>query len=153
MSRYEIEVAKEEIRTPLFYYPYSVKLKSDYAKEQMAIYFRERGPLRVVTKEDLALVNDENMKKLSGRYVFHYNDPKQTEGNRISYVHELAISNLGNSGIGTFKGLIPNVKNYGHQLTLGKDFEIIIGERVEIEQPPKKITFDDLPDLIGINEN
>lgn len=82
--------------------------------------------MREVTQSDLALVNEENMKKLSGRYVFHYNDPKQTEGNRISHVHELAISNLGNSEIRAFKGLNPGVTTYGHQLKLGKDFEIII---------------------------
>lgn len=152
MNRYEIETAKLEARTPLFYYPYNVELKSKYAKEQMALHLREDGPLRAITQKDLALVNDENMKKLSGRYVFHYNDPKETEATRISYVREGAISGLGRSGISLFKQLLPNVRNYGPQLEVGKDFEIIVGERVEIEQPVK-LTLNDIPDLMGINED
>ncbi|MFC4409431.1 hypothetical protein ACFOZY_03155 [Chungangia koreensis] len=154
MNHYELEVAKIENRTPLFYYPYSVELKSDFAREMLAVHFRDkfkRGPVRPVTQQDLALVNDENMKTVSGKIDFHYNDPKETEGTRIGIVKALAREALGNNGIDAFRQLAKNVKTYGAFLIEGKDFEIIVGERVDIEQP-KKLTFDDLPDLMGINE-
>lgn len=154
MNRYEIEVSKLEARTPLFYYPYSVELKSDFAKEMLAIHFRNIihvGPVRPVTQQDLALVNDENMKGLTGNYTFHYDDPKETEGTRMGLVRAGAINSLGNKGISAFRQLAKNVKTYGIYLQEGKDFEIIIGKRVEIEKPVK-LTFDDLPDLMGVNE-
>lgn len=154
MNRYEIETAKIEARTPLFYYPYSVELKSEFAKETLAYHFREkikRGPMRSLTQHDLELVNEENMKELSGKYTFHYNDPKETTGVQMGIVRAGALNALGSSGIPAFSNLAKNIMNYGKSLTEKDDFEIIIGERVEIDQPVR-ITFDDIPDLMGINE-
>jgi len=154
MNRYEIETAKLEARTPLFYYPYSVELKSEFAKETLAYHFREkfkRGPMRSLTQQDLELVNDENLKELSGKHVFHYNDPKETEGVQMGIVRVGALNALGCKGIPAFNNYKKDAKNYGKSLIEDTDFKIIVGERVEIEQPVK-ITFDDVPDLMGINE-
>ena len=150
MNRYEMEIAKLENRTPRFYYPYSVKAKSDYAKNVLAIYFRNSIRLYAVTKEELAQV-DEKMKEFSGEYVFHYNDPKETESARKEQVRTGALNKLGDvyifpPGPGA-KGIIKS----GDILTRGKDFEIYVGDRVDIQQP-KKLTFDDLPDLMGIEK-
>lgn len=155
MSRYEIEIAKAENRTPLFYYPYSVELKSELAKKTLAKYFRDmqtRGSgIRPLTTQDYELVNEENMKRLSGQCTFHYNDPNETEGVRLSIVNQRALRTLGEKEIHGFSQYKENIKSYGVHLEEGKDFGIIIGERVEIEQPVK-LTFDDIPDLMGINE-
>lgn len=155
MSHYEIEIAKQEARTPLFYYPYSVKIKSELAKKTLALYFRNITKfegLTPLTEKNFARVNDENLKQFSGKHEFHYNNPNETEGTRLSMVNQGALRSLAGKGIYGFAGYKENTKSYDTQLSEGRDFEIIIGERVEVEQPPKKITFDDLPDLMGINE-
>lgn len=152
MSHYEIEIAKAESRTPLFYYPYSVELKTDKAKKTLALFFRNRfkfeGGIQPITPQDFEFVN-EKMELLSGKYTFHYNNPNETENTRLSTVKQGALRTLAGKEIYGFLQYKENVKNYGVSLAEGEDFEIIIGERVDIEQPVK-LTFDDLPDLMGV---
>lgn len=150
MKRYEREIANLEANTPQFYYPYSVKVKSDYGRELLVLYFRKNGPMRTITKQELNDV-DENMKVFSGEYVFHYNDPAQTEDERKSYVRAGALNHLGRVEFAPFQGLSEERKNHVRILEEGKDFEICIGDRVDIQQP-KTLTFDDLPDLMGIEK-
>ncbi|MFS0766179.1 hypothetical protein [Peribacillus phoenicis] len=153
MSHYEFEIAKAENRTPLFYYPFSVKAKSDLAKVLLARHFYKQTTSYYLSfrNEHMKFFNEENMKKLSGRYTFHYDDPKETEGVRISLVKQGALKTLAKQGIDGFKHFDTDKIIHAVALTEGTDFEIIIGERVEIEQPIK-LTFDDIPDLMGINE-
>lgn len=152
MSHYEIEIAKMESRTPLFYYPYQVESKTELAKKTLAIFFRDKfryaGGIRPLTQQDFEFA-DEKMKLLSGRYTFHYDDPQETEGQRIAAVkHSVPIS-LGNQRVDGFNNYVPGVTTHRSHLIEGKDFEIIIGERVEIEQSVK-LSFDDIPDLMGV---
>ena len=151
MQKYKNEVAKEESRTPLFYYPYQVVLKSDLAKFTVAKYFYVKTTSYVLSmqKKDLALLNEENLKELSGVYVFHYDNPKETAEQQIAIVKHAAPIALGRRGVDGFIHFRPNTKVYDLCLEEGKDFEIVVGERVEIEQPVK-LTFDDLPDLMGV---
>ena len=151
MKRFNIEVAKAESRTPLFYYPYHVVLKSDLAKFTVAKHFFSQTTSYILSmrKKDLALLTEENMKKLSGRYDFHYDDPQETEGQQIGIVRHVVPAALGRKGISGFKDYIPGLTTSVAHLVEGKDFEIVIGERVDIEQPVK-LTFDDIPDLMGV---
>lgn len=154
MNRYEIELAKLESRTPLFYYPYHVELKSEFAKYVIAKYFFSKTTSYVLSmkKKDVdVFLNEENMKELSGKYVFHYEDPQEVEGERIAIVKHAAPIALGRRGFVGFRQFQPGVKSYGASFEEGQDFEIIVGERVEIEQPVK-LTFDDLPDLMGVED-
>ncbi|RDW15950.1 hypothetical protein [Oceanobacillus chungangensis] len=148
MKHYEIEVAKQESRTPLFYYPYHIVLKSELAKYMVAKHFFSKTTSYVLSmkKQDLALLTDENMKDLSGRYTFHYDDPQETEGTRIAIVKDAVPGAIGRKGIDGFTHFLPGVKGYGASLEVGKDFDIVVGERVEVEQPVK-LTFDDIKAL------
>lgn len=154
MSLYQIKLAKEESRTPLFYYPYHIELKSEFAKYTVARYFYSKRNSYVLSmqKKDMELMlNEENLKELSGKYTFHYDDPTETEGRRIAIVMDAAPKSLGRRGINGFIQFLPNMKSYGARLEEGEDFNIIVGERVEIEQPTK-LTFDDIPDLMGVED-
>ncbi|WP_438316550.1 hypothetical protein [Sporosarcina sp. FA9] len=151
MKRFDKEVKKEESRTPLFYYPYHVELKSDLAKSTIAQYFYGKTTSYALSfqKKDLALLNEENMKKLTGRYVFHYKDSRETISQQIAMVKHVAPIALAHKGVNGFIHFKPGMTVHGVCLEKGKDFEIIVGERVEIEQPVK-LSFDDLPDLMGV---
>ena len=151
MKRFNTEVAKVESRTPLFYYPYHVVLKSDLAKFAVVQYFYGQTTSYVlsVQDKDIALINEENMKKLEGVYMFHYDDLQETEGQRIAMVKGAAPRALGYKGVNGFIHFTPAVKVCGAHLQKGIDFEIVVGERVEVEQPIK-LTFDDIPDLMGV---
>ena len=155
MNRYQIEIAKLENRTPLFYYPYHVELKSDLARELIAKYFYQFTTSYVLSfdkqKHLKAMLTEENLKKLSGKFTFHYNNAKQTEGDRISSAKHHASKELGRRGINGFLTYAGKSNPLIGALLEGRDFEIIVGERVDIEQP-QKLTFDDIPDLMGINE-
>ncbi|MER2057840.1 MAG: hypothetical protein ABTA16_03385 [Niallia sp.] len=155
MNRYQIEIAKLENRTPLFYYPYHVELTSDLARKLVAAYFYRFTTSNILSfdkgKHVKEMLTEENLKKLSGKYTFHYNDPKQTEGDRISKIKHHILQGLGRKGIDGFLTYASKNNALVPLLVEGRDFEVIVGERVEIEQP-QKLTFDDLPDLMGINE-
>lgn len=157
MNRYQIEIAKLESRTPLFYYPYHIELKSELAKRLVGYYFfvksKQSYPMDYNPKKHMnEVLTEENLKTLSGRYEFHYSKPKESEGDRMIQIKHGVKKGLGKRGISGFlhfAGINTPWKN--DALEEGRDFEIVIGERVEIEQP-KKLTFDDIPDLMGINE-
>lgn len=155
MKRYEIEIAKLESRTPLFYYPYHIELKSDLAKEVLAAYFyKEKNSYALSFRKSMIpqLLTEENLKKLSGQYTFQYDDPNETEGQRIAMVKHAAPRVMGYKGVDGFLNFKPNTRVLlGATLEEEKDFEVVVGERVEIEQP-KKLTFEDIPDLMGVNE-
>lgn len=152
MRNFDVEVARRENRTPLFYYPYHIELKSDFAKFIIARYFYRKTTsyyLSFDKQKHLTLLNEENMKGLSGRHTFHYDDPQETESERISIVKHMAPVSLGRREVDGFRDYVPGVTTYNPQLREGEDFEIVVGSPVEIEQP-EKITFDDLPDLMGV---
>lgn len=156
MKRYQNQIAKLENRTPLFYYPYHIELKSDLAKELVAMNFYRSTTSYILSfdkkKHVKEMLTEENLKKLSGKYEFHYNDPQETEGHRINIVKQSAPVAMGRRDILGFLGYVGKQSNSRTDALIeGRDFEIIVGERVDIEQP-QKLTFDDIPDLMGINE-
>lgn len=155
MNRYQIEIAKMENRTPLFYYPYHVELKSDLARELIAGYFYNSTTSYILSfdkkKHVKEMLTEENLKKFSGKYTFHYDDPRQTEGDRISKIKHHIPESLGRRGVNGFLTYAGKSNALVPLLVEGRDFEIVIGERVDIEQP-QKLTFDDILDLMGINE-
>lgn len=155
MNRYQNQIAKLESRTPLFYYPYHIELKSDLAKELVAQYFYRSTTSYILSfdkrKHVKEMLTEGNLKKLSGKYEFHYNDPHETEGYRINLVKQSAPVAMGRRDINGFLGFAGKSNSMIDTLVEGRDFEVIVGERVDIEQP-KKLTFDDIPDLMGIND-
>ena len=154
MLMYEIEIAKLESRTPLFYYPYHIELKSTKAKWLIAAHFYKRTTsyfMGMEEKDVEQMLSEENLKGLSGKYIFHYDDPTETEMNRINKVKHSAPISLARSGFNAFANTLPDVKFYGNYLIEGKDYKVVVGERVDIEQPTK-LTFDDLPDLMGVED-
>lgn len=150
MNRYEMKIAKLEARTPQFYYPYSVRLKTDFAKEMIVLHLIRNGRLGSVTKNELDQI-DEKTKEFSGKYVFHCNDPELTEENIKEQVRTGALNSLSSYAFFPNGPNYEHVRKYGALLRNGEDYEICIGDRVDIQQP-KKLTFDDLPDLMGIEK-
>lgn len=155
MNRFEIEIAKMEVRTPLFYYPYHIEIKSELAKEAIAFYFfKKTTTYELSFRKSMVpkFITEENLKDLSGQYVFHYDDSKETEWKRIEQVRNAVPKVMANRGVDGFLQYKPGVRVFGHyHLVEGKDFEVIVGDRVDIEQPNKH-TFDDIPDLMGVND-
>lgn len=154
LTTYKNEIAKAESRTPLFSYPYYIVLKSKKAEWLIASYFYKRKTsyfLGMREKDVAEMLSEENMKGLSGEYIFHYDDPLETEFERMNRVKHSAPVGLARRRIEGFEGYLPGTKFYGQHLIEGIDFEVVVGERVDIEQP-EKLTFDDIPDLMGIDE-
>lgn len=155
LTAYKNKIAELESRTPLFYYPYHIELKSKKARWDVASYFyrmKTSNFLSMEEKDVTEMLNEENMRSLSGKYVFHYDDPTETEFDRINKVKHSSPIALARRGILGFQSYLPDTKFYGNHLFEEKDFIVVVGERVEIEQPDKKITFDDIPDLMGIDD-
>src|SRR5690606_13326950 len=112
MNRYEMEIAKLEARTPQFYYPYSIKLKTDFAKEMIVVHLIRKGPLGPVTKNELNQV-EERTKEFSGKYVFHHNDPEQTDETIKEQVRNGALNNLSSYHFFPSSPAFENIKKYG----------------------------------------
>ncbi|ETP66938.1 hypothetical protein G159_19925 [Planococcus glaciei CHR43] len=127
------KIRNRERQTSIFYYGYEIKS---------------------ISKDGEFLLND---KQLKGRYVFHYDDPKETELQEIEIVKDGAIRNF------TFQGVPgmthPDVKSrtliFGlkgrkvkTQLEQGNDYEIEVGKRTMIESV-QELTLYDIKDLGG----
>lgn len=94
-------------------------------------------------------------KQLKGHYVFHYNEPKETELQEIEIIKDGAIRNFAFQGVlGTThrdiksRTLIFGLKGRKVKIQLEhwNDYEIEVGKRTVIESV-QELTSDDIKDL------
>ncbi|MDN7246099.1 hypothetical protein [Planococcus shenhongbingii] len=89
-------------------------------------------------------------KQLKGRYVFHYDDPKETELQEIKIVKDGTIRNLAFQGVQGMthhdvksRTLILDLKGRKVKTQLEQGDELEVGKRTMIESV-QELTFDDI---------
>ncbi|MCM3637731.1 hypothetical protein M3152_08350 [Sporosarcina luteola] len=145
MRAFERQVAELECHNVLFSYPYQVKPITDQAIAFFAIHGRDGGPIPKNKTEF-----EKNLKldryPFKGSRAFYYDDPNESEDERIKSTKNLAVLNMADRHVPGIYHIKSIGKNPYIALTEGTDYEIEVSEKIVHEQP-KKLSFDDIKAL------
>ena len=148
MNAFEKEVAEREALTPLYSYPYEVEPISEQAVSFFSIYCRGGGPIPQSKAEFERIKKDFKLDKspFVGQMTFYYDDPRQSEQERIRTTKNAAIKNMADRHVpGIYHHNSP-AKNPYFALVEGQDYEVKVGEKIVHEQP-ERLSFDNIKAL------
>ncbi len=145
MKKLDIEIAKRERKSPVVSYSYKVEPITEQAILAFAHYGHRKGTIK-----DLRYIVEDNpalrKKPFVGEYTFFYDNPEETEEQRISIVTEHAIWSMAQFFVPGITHLNSDRKTFYVSLKKDVDYRVEVGEKVTHEQP-KKLSFDDIVKL------
>jgi len=146
MFDYEIEIARREQLFYYYSYPYKVVPLSESAKQNFYLYMLRNNsrPLSPITQKMISeVVTEENLSlyPFTGKFALVYDDPKQTESNRIEMARMHAIRSMANSRVDGFNHPDVWIKTYTAALAEGVDYRIEIGEKI-VHKIPGELSYD-----------
>lgn len=147
MYSFEKEIAKREMLHPVVSYPYQVVPISEQAKLHFGLTVKKSGPIEKLVN---LFKKGEELTEFPfvGQRTFFYDDPKESEQDRIQAVKQLAQFNMARHGVRgiSYKDPHWDLKSFNATLREGEDYKIQVGEKIVHEQP-KTLTWDDVEAL------
>lgn len=145
MNKLDVEIKKRERMQPVATYPYHVEPLTEQAILAFAHYGHKKGSikeLRYIVEDNQAL----KMKPFMDEYTFYYDDPEETEEQRIAIVTEQAIWSMAQSFVPGITHMYSDRRTFYVSLRKDVDYRVVVGEKALHEQPVK-LSFDDINKL------
>ncbi|MEK4023514.1 hypothetical protein [Sporosarcina sp. FSL W7-1283] len=142
MYEFQKKIYRLEQPVNTFYYPYQLEIISDNMIMSVALYNKKGGPI-LTTKDKIDKLLDINKMPFNGKRSFDKTFENEPEEVLKEFVIEGAIRSMAHYGVRGIKHTHIEKDIPWISLERGKDFNIIVGARVEIEQENKP-TFDDI---------